>query len=142
MEIAALRGPWRVVHVETSKRYTSPPFDKANRLNFSSSRVVVTYPKKSNIDQYRYSIDPMVAPKAIDLFSDRTPYERNQTFPLWAGVYEVDGNQLRISLSHGIAALKTQQRPLRIDPNSGDVLLVLERYRPADDERALWGAGR
>ena len=57
------------------------------------------------------------------------------------GIYEIAGNQLRICLRSNQFALKIDQRPksFGIEPDSRDILLVLERYQPPDDEKAIEG---
>ena len=56
-------------------------------------------------------------------------------------MYQLDGDRLRICLAQHSLALKAEQRPkeFAVEPQSADVLLTLERYRPSGDEKATEG---
>ena len=57
------------------------------------------------------------------------------------GIYEIDGDRLKICLAKYQPSSTTEQRPkgFEIEPNSRDVLLVLERRRVSKDEIAIQG---
>ncbi len=94
-------------------------------------------PRASDQEPYLpYRIDPTATPKTIDFngFGNR-----EQVAAL--GIYEIAGDQLKICLSRCVPTLKSDQRPkgFAIGPGSGDILFVLERYRPSEDETAMQG---
>ena len=57
------------------------------------------------------------------------------------GIYELDGDRLKICLARHRLAKTEQRRPrhFAVEPSSADVLFVLERTRPSEDEKALYG---
>ncbi|MHB9049417.1 MAG: TIGR03067 domain-containing protein [Pirellulales bacterium] len=127
-EFKALEGPWKVVRADTSE--TDSELSRGYRLDFDPSRAVLTYPKKASFAEFTYSIDPTTTPRTIDLFwTDKTLR--------WIGIYQLDGDRLHLCLVERIPALDKQQRPSRFDRAAGDALIVLDRYRPSEDEKAL-----
>ena len=130
-QFRALEGAWKVVRVDASD--AAARLRGAYRLDFQPRMAVLTFSKRSDHDTfYSYSVDPTTAPRTIDLFSGA-----EQKNLAWLGIYQLDGNRLTICLNGNIPALKSQQRPSQFDRNSGDAVLLLERYQPSDDERAL-----
>ena len=57
------------------------------------------------------------------------------------GLYEIDGDRLKICLARYLSLVNAEQRPKSfvVEPSSGDVLLTLERYRPSEDEQKISG---
>ena len=55
------------------------------------------------------------------------------------GIYEVDGDRLRLRFAQVLPEVKTQQRPRQfaLEPGSGDILLDLRRDRLSDDEKTM-----
>ena len=91
-----------------------------------------------------YRVDPTAAPKTIDLV--QPPRAVPGAVPgneqcIAVGIYEMDGDRLKVCLRRYLPSLKTQPRPSRfaVKPNTGDVLLVLERHRLSEDEKAIQG---
>jgi RND family efflux transporter MFP subunit len=156
-ELQALRGPWEVVRVEKGKaaatvwNYRQNPAGMApesvTRLEFgrrdSDPRDFdILDMHDGMIWELRYRIDPAATPKTIDF------YERSDKDKGWAdepvavGIYDVQGDQLKICLaSCAPSAIKGDPRPKRlaVDPDSGDVLLVLRRFSLSSDERLFQG---
>ena len=57
------------------------------------------------------------------------------------GIYQIDGDKLKICLARYLSCVKGDQRPksFAIAPDSGDILFVLERFRPSQDDKAIEG---
>jgi uncharacterized protein (TIGR03067 family) len=53
------------------------------------------------------------------------------------GIYEVDGDHLKICLRAAPSGQGNRPKSFQIQPESGDILFVLERHRPSEDERAF-----
>jgi uncharacterized protein (TIGR03067 family) len=87
---------------------------------------------------FQYSIDLTAAPKTLDL---RDPQSAGSNEPLALGIYEIDGDRMRICLARYLPSVKSDQRPKRfaIAPDSGDILFVLEPYQPSGDEKVVQG---
>ncbi len=96
-----------------------------------------------------YCIDPRAATKTIDLFYGGSHLSRLRRHLLAAepgdmialGIYEMDGDRLKICLAGFRPAKTEQRRPKRfaVERDSADALFVLERYRPPEDEKAIRG---
>jgi uncharacterized protein (TIGR03067 family) len=81
-----------------------------------------------------FRIDPSAAPKTIDLMGDSNRL-------VAVGIYEIDGDRLKLCLSRYLAALKSEQRPesFTVAPASEDISFVLERFHPPQDEKTIQG---
>ena len=91
---------------------------------------------------FEYRIDPAATPKTFDLFQVYPAGEKKR--PAAQGIYQIDGDRLKICLTKCLPTPLLQehiQRPNRfaIENSSADILFVLERYRPPEDEKALQG---
>ena len=87
-------------------------------------------------ESFLFSINPTTAPRAIDV--------RSQTHNILAalGIYEFDGDHLKICLAGippGLDPAPLRPRGFTVEPESGDVLFVLDRYRPSEEEKAIQG---
>ncbi|MBN2577933.1 MAG: TIGR03067 domain-containing protein [Pirellulales bacterium] len=161
-ELRALQGQWKVVRVEKGKDgddawgaivgVESPcaPINPATtfRVEFNDQydppmqfRSPEPITNTAMCRQgFSYRIDPTASPKTIDLLADN-----NATYPegrpAALGIYEIDGNRLKIRLSRYLPEVKSEQRPrnFTVDPQSGDLLFVLERHNPSQDEKAIQG---
>jgi len=166
-ELKALGGPWDVVRVEKgkygdeswaaiwaaicqiSKSQRLEELDPAvsSRLTFRDSGNEPTLSMQRlgpmpirnwSGKDLQYRIDPAAAPKAIDLFQT----DLSQTPQLVAqGIYEIQGDQLKICLARHLPAVKGDQRPRSFSPqfDSGEILFVLQRHWPSEDEKAMEG---
>jgi uncharacterized protein (TIGR03067 family) len=150
-ELKALQGPWKVVRLERGNRWGStrpaiaaefPPDPAAMyRFDFGESAEGHTlrlrwfdpsHNQEWVEEDFHFRADPTAVPRTIDLLE----------FGLEAvGIYEIDGNRMSICLRRYLPSAKGDQRPkvLTIRPDSEDLLVVLERYRPSEDERAILG---
>lgn len=150
-ELNVLRGLWKVVRVEKGK-YADSAWQRmigndygienpatARRLVFGEGTLDVLSFEKAIAWQFDYSIDPAATPQIIDLRQETGGEQRG---PLRAvGIYEIDGDRMKICLRRYLPTLRTPQRPERFaaEPDSRDILFVLERHRPSMDERLLQG---
>jgi len=144
-EFQALQGRWKVVRVEKGKdgdaswaKILGYDFGEENpatfdRLHFKENELTIKNFKDATGTEWDYRIDPTAAPKTIDLLKNGGV--------TGLGVYEIDGDRLTICLAKYLPSLKTNQRPKRlaVGPDSGDVLLVLQRYRLSADEKRIEG---
>ena len=108
-------------------------------LGFKNGGLDVFDYTKINDWHYGYVIDPSAATKTIDLTERRQ--SRGQKNREVLGIYEIDGDRLRLCLARRMPEVKTEHRPSKfaIEPGSGDILVVLDRYHPSDDETAMQG---
>ena len=89
---------------------------------------------------FSYRIDPTAAPKTFDLLrAHDAPNGKVAGEVAALGIYEIDGDKLTLRLAAYLPTVKSDQRPknFAVAPDSADVLFVLERYRPPEDEKAL-----
>ena len=147
----ALVGPWRVVRIEKGEtaglfwtwilgggrsRDDSPTFD---RLTFSEWGDVsfLNVEKGQQSGTLDSRIGPLTTPKTIDL--SRKHPDGNRNDPLMLGIYELDGDHLKIRWVRALDWLQGNQHPndFVVDANSADLSLVLER--PSKDEEAVKG---
>lgn len=169
-ELRRLQGQWKVVRVEKGKRADSAwavicsrgsALDPATTARFEfrpspeDSLIVKRRSPAPKPDPFTtpgmyppwyaqsfdYRLDPTASPKRIDLVAEAAGASgvRESTA---LGIYEIQGEQLKIHLVRRVLALQEQaQRPkdFAIDPESGDVLFVLERY-PAEEEKKIQGS--
>jgi uncharacterized protein (TIGR03067 family) len=89
---------------------------------------------------YQYRINPTVSPKTIELTGLLSSAERAESELL--GIYEFDGPRLRVCLVKHLPMIAGQQRPedFLVEPGSGEVLFLLERDQPSEDEKAIRAA--
>ena len=150
-ELEALKGEWNVVRVEQGKsgdallamflRYgqydrkdLGPPI--LDRVAIGPDLSFLSF-QAARKNRFACSIDPTLPTKTIDLHSSRGLGNRFAV----SGIYEIEGNQLKICLRRNQPALKIDQRPksFAVEPDSGDVLLVLRRCQFSEDEQAIEG---
>jgi RND family efflux transporter MFP subunit len=86
-------------------------------------------------EQLTCRADPTVTPKTIDLLSGG---------PRAMGIYEMDGDRMTLCLRRASPMTTADPRPkkLVITPDSEDLLIVLRRDRPSEDQERLcsgWG---
>ena len=147
-EFKAIAGAWKVVSIEKgdaaeslwrSDDWGTIDFDHLARLTFDER-----YVRFQEIDQgdeclLQWVFNPRTKPKTIGLFSEDTPNQPRQQAAV--GTYELIGDRLKICLAKYLHSLAGSQGPtsIAVRPNSGDILLTLQRYRPSADEKALQG---
>ena len=154
-ELNALMGQWKVMRVERQKGLNLPePWqseqwgtmapEDVDRLDFKEKTLRIADLRKGTALECDYRVDPTAAPKTIDLV--QPPRAVPGAVPgneqcIAVGIYEMDGDRLKVCLRRYLPSLKTQPRPSRfaVKPNTGDVLLVLERHRLSEDEKAIQG---
>ncbi len=97
--------------------------------------------EKAKKSYYGLAINPEKSPNTIDLLKR----DVNKADELVAvGIYEHQGDELRIRLAPYLSSLKIEQRPkdFSLDPDSRDVLFVLRRHEPSEAEEAVEGTWR
>ncbi len=151
-DLKALHGPWKVVRVEKGTdaislqwaRFLSSDPETTSRIDFceEDSKLLIIgqdSTKGGYVRSFHYTLDPTASPKKIDVFQNPDP--TIAAGPGALGIYEIDGERLKIHLALSLPTLQEQaQRPksFSIDPNSGDVLVVLQRYH-GEDEKKIGG---
>ena len=88
-------------------------------------------------DDFGYKIDLTASPKTIDLYN----IELNGRSQAALGIYEIEGNQMKLRLAWQIPEFHETRWPkdFTIEPNSADILFVLKRYSD-NDEKTLEGS--
>jgi uncharacterized protein (TIGR03067 family) len=91
-------------------------------------------------DGFTYRIDPDATPKTVDLIQGLSP-SGQPAEPSALGIYDIQGDQLKICLATCMPAIKHNRPPKSFSPRpeSGEVLFVLRRHRLSDDEKAMQG---
>ena len=147
-ELKALQGQWKVVRVEKGKQAdsawsTGPTGDETINLAkihlfsfFNEDDFAMLENEQSQAPVFQYKVDPTATPKTID-FRENYPDIGKGLVAL--GIYELDGDQLKICLARRLPALKTEHRPksLVIENDSRDILFHLERHRTAKDQTRI-----
>ena len=158
-EMKAIQGRWKVVNIEKEKggdfslstsayvqfgkpvkEYARPsnPFHATNP--YSAFMHVEDFNKKQ-FNNFIYKVDPAAKPKTIDLYEDslRPPGVKGELSAL--GIYELDGDQLRICLANYRPPTFTDPRPkdFAVKPGSENVLVTLQRFPPTADEKEIQG---
>jgi uncharacterized protein (TIGR03067 family) len=136
-EYKAMQGWWRVAKLEKGK---DSQFPNVRVLSLDGRCLLAMGMEWSDYIHRPYTIDPTATPKAIDLCAPNSVGEAGEKKE-WLGIYEFDGDHLKVCLSPYVRALANDQRPkaFTVDPNSADALLVLERETPSDDDKPLLG---
>lgn len=159
-ELKALQGQWKVLRVEKGHGTDSdwgnileidPLLDPADVERFD---FFVTSPDDwmLRIRQFKrigpaecvplgwcgyqkYRIDPTATPKTIDILHGVD----NRVGA--TGIYELEGDRLKLCLSWCMPALRTAQRPkgFRSEADSASILFILERFQPPQDEKTIEG---
>jgi RND family efflux transporter MFP subunit len=152
-EYRALLGQWKVVRVEKG---TDADKDWAKILGYTDSVMNPATASRFDVDEgqlhvlsfetaqtwdFGYRFDPYTRIKQLDLTKVSDSFETGGLRAL--GIYEIKDGRLKIRLARVMPTLNFDQRPSRfaVDPNSGDVLFTLERFRPSKDEEALESSG-
>ena len=152
VEAKALQGQWRVVRVEKGENadamltgwvgfdgsHESPTSLGYGYLEFSYGVLRIRDYTRIQDSFYPYKIDPIPATKTIDLTVPPSGAEGRSTM---LGIYEIDGDHLKLRLARRLAEVKSEQRPTQfaLERGSGDILILLDRYHPSDDEKAIQG---
>ncbi|MCE5268688.1 MAG: TIGR03067 domain-containing protein, partial [Planctomycetaceae bacterium] len=173
-DLKALKGQWKIVRIEKGKDAASPlapfgvetvaepgligatlPADDANRLDFDedgSLRIrMLTRAEPAGLvprgwSSLSYRIDPAATPKTIDLYTPALHADgSNRDEQLTAfGIYEIEGNRLKIRLTRYFSSLANNRRPKGFSEDSpaasGDCTYFLERYAHAEEENAIVGS--
>jgi uncharacterized protein (TIGR03067 family) len=140
-DLKALQGHWKTARQQNGESVDAMWLGyfnaaKISRLLFRDQYVDVVNFEIGEEGNLSFQIEPTTTPKRIDI------REQGETGHLAAvGIYDFEGDQLKICLAKYQSSLKNDQRPksFSVDPKSGDTLLTLERYRPSQDEKALQG---
>ncbi len=147
-EFKAFLGPWKVARIQKGDAAGSSwRGDEWGEINFDHlSRVVFDehYCRFQEMEEgidctLEWRFNPTTVPKTIGLHAQSSPAGPGVLAAL--GVYELQGDQLKICLAKYSPVLQSEQRPsgFTIRPNSGEILLTLERYQPSEDEKAFQG---
>jgi RND family efflux transporter MFP subunit len=149
-DLRALQGYWRLARVEKGEGADLPwivgytndykiNIEKADHWDFNRSQLVFRQTGKEGGIGWKYTIDPTASPKTIDIGipGDSSPGSEMRFAAL--GIYEIDGDQLRICLARYLPSLKTEQRPktFSIEPDSNDMLFILERIMHPAETKTL-----
>ena len=108
-----LRGTWHVVEVEVGGPLQPKETSKDQTLAFTRDKLVINYDDGSS-QEMTYQLDPKQKPRAIDL-SPTDEREKGYTFK---GIYELDGDRLKLYYSRNVAP--DAERPARFDPDFED----------------------
>ena len=147
-ELKALQDQWKVVNIEKEKdaKFSLSGSSGQNGISVASvnrlkiGRDVVHFASFENWNAVTcfYRVGPTASPKTIDLYSSRS---ENIDGLLALGIYEMDGDNLKICLASYLPSQKTERRPkdFTIEPGSGKMVLTLQRYQPSADEKAIRG---
>ncbi|MGA2257216.1 MAG: TIGR03067 domain-containing protein, partial [Thermoguttaceae bacterium] len=154
-EAKALQGRWRVVRVEKGGNADSMMtgmvgFDGSHEnpanagygwLTFEGGSLDILDYTRIEFSVYDYEIDPTPATKTINLVQDMGVPRAQIREPTILGIYEIDGDRLRLCLARRLPEVKLEQRPKQfaVDRNSGNILILLDRDHPSDDEKAIQG---
>ena len=84
-----------------------------------------------------FQCDTAASPKKIDLHTFNPALTFSVGLLAARGVYELDGDCLRICLRADVPQPENRPRSLPISPEPGDILFVLLRHQPSEDEAAL-----
>ena len=156
-EVKALQGEWKVVGVEKGNAVDSwrlptrmrptEAIDPGSIARVKTGEgILITHDFKHAIaGVFQYRIDPTASPKTIDLLGTSRGSGATATKELSAlGIYEIQGDRLKLCLTKYLSSVTSEQRPdhFAIEPTSGNVLLVLDRYRPSEEEQAIQGQWR
>jgi uncharacterized protein (TIGR03067 family) len=121
MDYAKLEGTWQVVSLEVDGM-------KIPKETIQESKLIIKgkeFTMKEKIATYKgtFSIDPSKKPKTIDIKFTEGPEKGNTSL----GIYEFDGDDLRLCLS-----VTTKVRPTEFTakPKSGHGFEVLKREKP------------
>jgi uncharacterized protein (TIGR03067 family) len=157
----ALQGKWKIVRLEKGKGanqtwgqilqsrlaggrgdWGADPAD-TDRFEFQQQDpdILVVKGRLAQSRLIRFRIDPGATPKTIDLF-ELDGHQRGMYRPLGLGIYEIEPDRLKICLTGNVPSLQERaQRPTSfvVDPDSANVLFVLERYTPPEEERTVRG---
>jgi RND family efflux transporter MFP subunit len=135
-EWKALQGKWKVVE-----------FKKGKESSFEDARLVMLDGRACEIMGMEwqehllkaYNIDPTKSPKTIDLLTFNSVGQGGELAS--HGIYEFDGEHLKLCFRTYIRTLSSDQRPnsFTVDLNSGDACYVLEREQPLADDKLLQG---
>ncbi|MHC4399888.1 MAG: TIGR03067 domain-containing protein, partial [Planctomycetota bacterium] len=145
-EVKGLRGLWKVESVEVGEAfeldksgYGLPlPADTHHWEIYDVCAQLLAFEARE-YHVWDYALDLTQSPSSIDL--SRSPVAET---PHVLGIYELEGDRLKICLTQVLPTLGAGQRPrdFAIGPGSGNVLYTLRRHRPSDDEEALQGMWR
>ncbi len=86
----------------------------------------------------QFRIATNTSPKEMDLIE---PSSQGNDKLRAQGIYEIEGDRMRLCLSPYVTALKTNRRPDRfaVPLDSSDILFILERHQQSKDEQAIQG---
>ena len=148
-ELKALLGQWKVVRVEkgNAASWSWNVHENRDRMNFRA--VDFIYVREETLDFLDYyqagmewELQHIIYPTARQGDSTFASGNRRKvTIRLrWAST-ALDGERLRICLARYLPSVKSDQRPKSfvLAADSGDTLLVLGRYKPSGDEKAIQG---
>jgi uncharacterized protein (TIGR03067 family) len=141
-DLKAMHGVWNVVRQMNSdaadtlwndNKGTHFDVAKLSRAIFQNEKLHVRNADLSLWVCYKFQIDPVASPPRIDIFS-----EQNKDQLIAVGIYEFEGDKLKICIAKYQPALKADQRPksFAVDAKSGNLLLTLET---SADFKALHG---
>jgi uncharacterized protein (TIGR03067 family) len=158
-EMKALQGRWKVVNIEKEKdgefalstsayvefgKPTKESVGPTNPFHATNAYKAFMHSKDFNKGEYSnfiYKVDPTAKTKTIDLYEEsfRPPGVKGELSAL--GIYELDGDQLKICLANYRPPMFTDPRPkdFTIKPDSDNVLVTLQRFPPTADEKEIQG---
>jgi uncharacterized protein (TIGR03067 family) len=118
-ELLRFQGTW-IVHKEIS-RGKDFPADKERRVVIDMAAMKM-YEEGKLVVTLSFHIDPTKSPAAIDLVS---PGKGDQKGPVVPGIYQFEGDLLKIATGFGREERKT--RPKSFEDKSGLFLLILKK---------------
>ncbi len=143
-ELQQLTGLWRPVEAQKG---TAAEFDGSleglrpqglDYLRFAKGSMGAVRVEEAMSSDYHFSIDPGASPATIDFLVWRAGEEDRLVA---VGIYERDGDDLRILVAPYYSSLKTEQRPseFSLEKNPQAVQFTLRRYEPTASERRIQG---
>ncbi len=77
------------------------------------------------------------SPKTMDFRTYRPALKNSVGNLTGLGIYQIDGDNLKICLRAVPSEHGNRPKSFQVQPESGDILFVLARHRPSEDERAF-----
>jgi uncharacterized protein (TIGR03067 family) len=121
-ELDRLKGTWSVTAAESEGQKAPEEEVRSIKMTFSADKMTINQKGKDLPMEFR--LDPTKKPRTIDI----VPTEGAQKGKVIAGIYQLDGDELKLCLSRP----GKEQRPTEFATKAGSesVLLTLKRDKP------------
>jgi uncharacterized protein (TIGR03067 family) len=115
--LAKLQGKWRVERIEENG--VAEPEEEAKRFTLIIKGNKINVELRGQVEHTDFQIDATKSPKEIDMVPQYGD-DKGKTF---RGIYEIDGDTLRI------CATPLAERPKKIVSEQGTMILILKRAK-------------